>query len=117
WLYLIGRIKPGATTPQIAARAATELQAWLAAQSFLGADDRKQIDRQHIPVVTASGGVMVLQYEYQRPLPLLFATSLLVLLLAAAWDEAQGSVRFCRGARWWWHRSRYRLWRSPVPGC
>src|SRR5437773_6851826 len=84
WLYLIGRIKPGAAAPQIAARATTELQAWLAAQSFLGADDRKQLDRQHIPVVTASGGVMVLRYEYQRPLTLLFATSLLVLLIAAA---------------------------------
>src|SRR6266487_1396853 len=84
WLYLIGRMRPGAARQQIEARATTELQAWLAAQSFLNAAGRKQIDRQHIPVVTASGGVTLLRYTYERPLTLLFATSLLVLLIAAA---------------------------------
>ena len=84
WLYLIGRMRPGAARQQIEARATTELQAWLAAQSFLNADGRKQIDRQHITVVTASGGVTLLRYTYERPLTLLFATSLLVLLIAAA---------------------------------
>jgi macrolide transport system ATP-binding/permease protein len=84
WLYLIGRMRPGAARQQIEARATTELQAWLGAQSFLNADGRKQIDRQHITVVTASGGVTLLRYTYERPLTLLFATSLLVLLIAAA---------------------------------
>jgi predicted permease len=84
WLYLIGRMAPRATSKQIEARATVELQTWLAAQSFLNAGDRKQIDRQHVPVVTASGGVTVLRYTYERPLTLLFAMSLLVLLIAAA---------------------------------
>src|SRR5207247_10457417 len=84
WLYLIGRMVPGATRMRIETRATTELQTWLAAQSFLDADARKQIDRQHIPVVIASGGVTLLRYTYERPLTLLFATSLLVLLIAAA---------------------------------
>ncbi|PYR28484.1 MAG: ABC transporter substrate-binding protein [Acidobacteria bacterium] len=84
WLYLIGRMRPGATLDQVEARATRALQTWLAAQSFLDADGRKQIDRQHIPAVTASGGVTLLRYTYERPLTLLFATSLLVLLIAAA---------------------------------
>src|SRR5207247_7858893 len=64
-------------------RATGELQAWLAAQPFLTADDRKQIAQQRIPVVSAAGGVTMLRYNYARPLTLLFATSLLVLLIAA----------------------------------
>ena len=84
WLYLIGRAAPSATVQQIETHATGELQTWLARQSFLNAGDRQQIDRQHISVVTASGGVSVLRYTYERPLTLLFATSLLVLIIAAA---------------------------------
>jgi macrolide transport system ATP-binding/permease protein len=84
WLYLIGRMTSGATRMQVEKRATAELQSWLAAQSFLTADDRRQIDRQRIPVVGAAGGVALLRYTYARPLTLLFTTSLLVLLIAAA---------------------------------
>src|SRR5204863_4764568 len=84
WLYAIGRLKPQVTTTAVQARATRELQAWLSAQSFLAAADRKQIDRQRIAVVSASGGVATLRYAYERPLALLFATSVLVLLIAAA---------------------------------
>jgi len=84
WLYIIGRLAPGAAMPALQARATTELRAWLAAQPFFTADQRKQIDRQTIAVVSAAGGVELLRYVYESPLKLLFATSLLVLLIAAA---------------------------------
>jgi macrolide transport system ATP-binding/permease protein len=84
WLYLIGRMKFGITRRDVERRATTELRSWLAAQPFLRGSDREQIPRQSIPVVAAAGGVSVLRYTYAGPLTLLFATSLLVLLIAAA---------------------------------
>jgi predicted permease len=84
WLYLIGRMAPGARRPGIAAHATTELQGWLAAQSFLTAEDRKQIGRQHIDVVTARSGVQALRYVFAQPLAVLFVMSGLVLLVASA---------------------------------
>jgi predicted permease len=110
WLYLVGRMAPGATRTEVEARATTELQTWLAAQSFLTADDRKQIGQQRIPIVSAAGGVTVLRYTYERPLTLLFATSLLVLLIAAAnlanlllarTDPAQIAIQRALGASAW----------------
>ena len=84
FLYSIGRLAPGATRAAVAARATTELQNWLTAQAFLNDEGRKQIGRQHVQVVPAAGGVAVLRYTYAQPLTLLFATSALVLLIAAA---------------------------------
>ena len=110
WLYSIGRMTPGAAVAPIETRATTELQSWLAAQTFLSADDRKQIDRQRIHVVGAAGGVTLLQYQYSRPLTLLFVTSLLVLLIAAAnlanlllarTDPAQVAIQTALGASRW----------------
>jgi predicted permease len=84
WLYLIGRMAPGATRSGIEAHVTTELQGWLAAQSFLRDQDRKQIGRQHIRVVAAGSGVQVLRYVFAQPLAVLFVMSGLVLLIASA---------------------------------
>lgn len=84
WLYAIGRMAPGATRAEVEARVTTELRSWLAGQPFLTDEDRKQVGRQHIAVVTASGGVSSLRYQYERPLALLVAMSVLVLLIASA---------------------------------
>jgi macrolide transport system ATP-binding/permease protein len=84
WLYLIGRLKPGATAAQVGQPATAALRSWLRAQTFLPAENQKLIDRQTISVVSAAGGVTLLRYNYEQPLTLLFATSLLVLLIAAA---------------------------------
>ncbi len=107
WLYLIGRLMPGVPMVQIETQATTALQTWLAAQSFLNADDRQRIDRQHVTVVSAAGGVSLLRYTYARPLTLLFGTSLLVLLIATAnlanlllarTDPAQIAIQTALGA-------------------
>jgi predicted permease len=84
WLYAIGRLTEGATAASVEARATTELQSWLAGQTSLSEDQKKQIGQQRIRVVSAAGGVTLLRYEYAQPLTLLFATSALVLLIAAA---------------------------------
>jgi macrolide transport system ATP-binding/permease protein len=84
FLYAIGRLAPGATAAAVEARATAELQHWLAAQTFLNDDQRKRIGGQHVQVVSAAGGVSILKYSYAQPLTMLFATSALVLLIAAA---------------------------------
>jgi len=84
WLYAIGRLASGATAPQVERRATQEFKTWLSAQSFLDSDDRKRLDRQRVPVVSAAGGVAYLRDAYGYPLTLLFAMSLVVLLIAAA---------------------------------
>src|SRR5262249_17794843 len=87
-----------------------ELQTWLAGQSFLTADARKQIDRQRITVASAAGGVSLLRYFYSTPLALLFGMSLLVLLIAAAnlanlllarTDPGQSAIQTALGASPW----------------
>src|SRR5262249_25637030 len=110
WLYLVGRLASGATRTEVETRATSELQAWLGAQPFLTADDRKQIGQQRISVVSAAGGVTMLRYNYPRPLALLFATSLLVLLIAAMnlanlllarTDPGQVAIQTALGASAW----------------
>jgi macrolide transport system ATP-binding/permease protein len=84
WLYAIGRLNPGATAASVEARATTEQQNWLTTQTWLTEEQKKRIGQQRIPVAPAAGGVTILRYTYARPLTLLFATSALVLLIAAA---------------------------------
>jgi predicted permease len=84
WLYLIGRLAPGATRRSAEARATNEMQRWLSDQSFLSEEERRRLARVRVPVVAARGGVASLRYAYARPLGLLFAMSGLVLLIAAA---------------------------------
>jgi len=84
WLYVIGRLNAGATAASVEARATAEQQNWLTTQTWLTEDQKKRIGQQRIRVVPAAGGVTILRYTYARPLTLLFATSALVLLIAAA---------------------------------
>jgi predicted permease len=84
WLYLIGRLAPGATRAAVAARATTELRTWLAGQPFVAERDRERIARLRVEVVSAAGGVKTLRYAFQQPLTILLAMSGLVLLIAAA---------------------------------
>jgi predicted permease len=84
WLYAIGRLAPGSTPAAAEARASTELRQWLAAQTFLGEQDRAAVSRQSIVIRPAAGGVSILRYTYAEPLTILFVMSGLVLLIASA---------------------------------
>jgi predicted permease len=107
WLYAIGRLRPEATPERLAAVASTALQNWLDAQPFVSAANRPQIKDLRINVVPAGGGVALLGYQFGRALTILFVTSGLVLLIAAAnlanlllarADRGQAAIRAALGA-------------------
>lgn len=86
WLYIIGRLKPGASPSQVQAEADLELKQWLLDQagSNVSAKDRQEIGKQQIRVTPASGGVGSLKNHYKEALRLLIIVAALVLLIACA---------------------------------
>lgn len=107
WLYAIGRIRHGVSVERATARATAALVQWLDAQSFLSKEERREIPRQQIKVVSAGGGVPLLQAQFGQVLTVLFATSALVLLIATAnlanlllarADRGQAAIRVALGA-------------------
>ena len=51
WLYIIGRLKPGAKPAVIQSEVTVELQQWLSTRPDLTAYDRSQLGKQHIVIV------------------------------------------------------------------
>ena len=84
WLYLIGRLKPGAKLAGTQSEVTVELQRWLAAQPDLTAYDRSQISKQHITLAPGGGGVENMQNDTAAGLRLLMIIAGLVLLIACA---------------------------------
>ena len=96
WLYLIGRLRAGATTAEVQARLTVELQQWLWSTGFSEATPeqrndqalvdkyRQEIRKQHIHLTSAAGGVDQLQTDYVSGLRLLVTLSALLLLIACA---------------------------------
>ena len=84
WLYIIGRLKPGAQPASVQSEVTVELRRWLDAQAELSAHDRSEIGKQHIVLATAGIGVANLQSENAAGLRLLATISGLVLLIACA---------------------------------
>ena len=84
WLYIIGRLKPGARPASVQSEVTIELKRWLDAQLDLSAHDRSEIGKQHIVLATAGIGVANLQSENAAGLRLLAIVSGLVLLIACA---------------------------------
>lgn len=84
WLYIIGRLKPGARPASVQAKVTVELQQWLGVQPELTARQRPEISKQHIVVVPAAGGVASMERETAAGLRLLMTISGLVLLIACA---------------------------------
>jgi predicted permease len=86
WLYIIGRMKPGAGPGKVQAEADLELKQWLMNQagSNVSAKERDEIGKQGIRVTPASGGVGKLKDRYREALRLLMLVAGLVLLIACA---------------------------------
>jgi predicted permease len=84
WLYIIGRLKPGAKTSSVQVEVTTELQRWISAQPDLEARNLPDIPKQHINLVPGGGGIQALQGGTKDGLRLLVILSGLVLLIACA---------------------------------
>jgi hypothetical protein len=68
WLYIIGRLKSGVKLASVQSKVTVELQRWLSAQSDLTGRDRPKLDKQHIVLAPAGGGVASLQSNYKAGL-------------------------------------------------
>jgi predicted permease len=83
WLYVIGRLKPGAVPAQVQAQLSTDLQHWLRAQGRTD-DAEQKIANQHIQLTPGGRGISSFRSDSKQGLYLLSAGSLLVLLIACA---------------------------------
>jgi predicted permease len=87
WLYLIGRMKPGAQSAQVQAQINTELHQWLFSvqDKLLNAGQaREEIPKQFMKLGPGGDGVTDLRDEARGGLYMLIAASVLVLLIACA---------------------------------
>ncbi len=113
WLYLIGRLKPGAAIETLEPRVNVELKRWLA-ENQPPANPRQQaaFDRQYLKVAPAGGGVALMKENSERDLKLLMSITGLVLLIACAnlanlqlargvANRAQTLIRVALGAPRW----------------
>ena len=85
WLYLIGRMKPGAQPSQVEAQLTTELRQWLPTiASSLPQYEREKIGKEFIKIGPGGAGLSSLRDRYRNGLFMLLAASALVLLIACA---------------------------------
>jgi predicted permease len=84
WLYIIGRLKPGVAVAPLQARLTVALQQWVTSTVDLSADQRRDVPKLHINIVSAANGVSNLRDEVAPSLKLLQALAAAVLLIACA---------------------------------
>ena len=84
WLYILGRLKPGAGAAGIQPKVTAQLQQWLGVQPDISRQDRAKFGKQQVLVTPAAGGVAVLANQTTEALRLLMTISGLVLLIACA---------------------------------
>ncbi len=85
WLYMIGRLKPGVSRPQLQAKLSGLLrQVLVTTRSYSTDDDKPALARAHIVLTPGGAGIQAMQEEYRSHLKLLMWTSGLVLLIACA---------------------------------
>jgi predicted permease len=83
WLYVIGRLSPGATPAQVQSQLSIDLQHWLRSQGRTD-DAEQKIANQHIQITAGGTGISPFRSNSKDGLYLLSAASFLVLLIACA---------------------------------
>jgi hypothetical protein len=85
WLYLIGRMRPGARPSQVESQLTTEVRQWLPTiASTVLPVTREKIGKQFIKLGPGGAGITTLRDEARAGIYLLIAASALVLLIACA---------------------------------
>lgn len=85
WLYMIGRLKPGVSRPQLQAKLSGLLRQVLASgRTYSAEKDKPALARAHLVLTPGGAGIQAMQEEYASHLKLLMWTSGLVLLIACA---------------------------------
>ncbi|MBW8870091.1 MAG: ABC transporter permease, partial [Acidobacteriales bacterium] len=85
WLYLVGRVKPGVSIPQLQQKISVLVkQAFAEGKTFSAGRGKDQLPKVHVVLTPGGGGIQDLQEQYASNLHLLMAISGLVLLIACA---------------------------------
>ncbi|HEV2697498.1 MAG TPA: ABC transporter permease [Terriglobales bacterium] len=85
WLYLVGRVKPDVSIPQLQQKiSALVKQSFAEGKVFSAGAGRAQLAKVHVVLTPGGGGIQELQEQYASNLHLLMAISGLVLLIACA---------------------------------
>jgi predicted permease len=85
WLYMIGRVRPGISLPQLQAKLSGLLRQVLATTRIYSSDKAKsELPRAHLGLTPGGAGIQTMQEGYASHLKLLMWTAGLVLLIACA---------------------------------
>jgi macrolide transport system ATP-binding/permease protein len=85
WVYVVGRVKPGASLPNIQAKASTMLrQQFSTFKTFSTERGKTFLGRTHVVLTPGGAGIRALQDQAKSQLDLLFWIAALVLLVACA---------------------------------
>jgi len=85
WLYIMGRLRPGAEPQQVQSQLTSAFRNYLREPGHVNPnEDRKKIDAQVIRLVPGGGGINAMRDDYERGLWLLLAISGAVLLIACS---------------------------------
>ncbi|MGA8087054.1 MAG: ABC transporter permease [Terracidiphilus sp.] len=85
WLYVVGRLKPGVVWGPLQEKLSSQLKNFYATSKvYASAHDRPLLDRVHVVLTPAGGGIQNLQQAYGDRLRLLMSIAGIVLLIACA---------------------------------
>ena len=85
WLYLLGRVRPGANIGSLQAKITATLRQWLYTRPILNANGGSSlIPKMHVVLTPGGGGIQNMQQEAGKGLKMLMILSSVVLLIACA---------------------------------